>query len=274
MWSFWISLKQTMTWNTAREPKRITAEGTALELHQRYAITEPREIDVVRIAMARGVYVADGSTPGTDAWLARGKTLGLVRVSNAIRERGRRRFAIAHELGHWELHAKENQLGALCKEADLRDYRNSPLEAEANIFAAEFLMPRKLFLVACARRKPSLALIKDLAEHFGTSLTATAMRYVELAPETCLVTFSEGGRMRFWRSQRESEYWLPKGHSTPQESQAWQCWMNGLDESPPVELPGEVWFNHLRGGADELSVVEESMRLGGYNQILSLLWIS
>lgn len=262
-----------MSWTATREPRRITAEGTAWELHKHYAITEPGEIDVVKIAMARGVYVANGLTPGTDAWLARGKKMGFARVSDAIREPGRRRFAIAHELGHWELHAEENQLGALCKEADLRDYRSSPLEAEANMFAAEFLMPKKLFCAACQGRTPCLALIKDLAEIFDTSLTATAMRYVELETRTCLVSFSEDGRMKFWRSHLEREHWLPRGHALPAESQAWQCWMNGLDESPAVELSGEVWFSHLRG-SEELSVVEESMRLGGYNTIMSLLWIS
>jgi len=268
-----------MSWKTAswdpkvRTANRIAAEGAAWQLHKHFAITAPSEIDAERIAMARGVFVVDGRAPGTDAWLVRGKKLGFVRVSDAIRERGRRRFAIAHELGHWELHAKESQLGALCQEADLRDYANSPLEMEANIFAAEFLMPSHLFRAACQKRKPSLSLIKDLAKIFDTSLTATAMRYVELAKQTCLVVFSEDGRVKFWRGGREGEYWLPKGHPIPDGSQAWQCWMNGVNESPAVEVPGRLWLSHL-SAAEELSVVEESMRLGGYNSILSLLWIN
>lgn len=260
-----------MTWKPG--PSQIKAQAAAWRIHRHFAITEPSEIDVETIAMARGVFVANGKTPGTDAWLVRGDGLGLVRVNDGIRERGRRRFAIAHELGHWELHRDQSQVGMLCHAVDLRDYTNSPTEIEANVFAAEFLMPTRHFQAACRGRQPDLAIIKDLAEQYDTTLTATAMRYVDLSPQTCLVVFSEEGRVRYWRGrQGNSGFWIDKAQAISQESMAWQCWMNGVTESNPVEVPGTAWFPSSRD-AEDLSVTEHSMRLGGYNMIMSLLWI-
>src|SRR4051795_483327 len=56
----------------------------------------------------------------------------------------RRRFSIAHEVGHFLLHAGERSDGVFCRAADLRPDPESPerlREREANRFAAELLMP-------------------------------------------------------------------------------------------------------------------------------------
>ncbi len=59
----------------------------------------------------------------------------------------RRRFTIAHEIGHWELHASEVSANFICRLGDVREAgpaKGSPeavREREANRFAAELLMP-------------------------------------------------------------------------------------------------------------------------------------
>jgi Zn-dependent peptidase ImmA (M78 family) len=53
------------------------------------------------------------------------------------------RFTIAHELGHWICHALEGVAPAVsyCRAIDLTEAADRTLEREANIFAAELLMP-------------------------------------------------------------------------------------------------------------------------------------
>lgn len=53
------------------------------------------------------------------------------------------RFTIAHELGHWICHALEgaSPLTTYCRAVDLTEAADRSLEREANIFAAELLMP-------------------------------------------------------------------------------------------------------------------------------------
>jgi hypothetical protein len=56
----------------------------------------------------------------------------------------RHRFTIAHELGHWICHAHERAEAApvYCRQSDLARNADRALEREANVFAAELLMPR------------------------------------------------------------------------------------------------------------------------------------
>ena len=75
----------------------------------------------------------------------------------------RLRFTLAHELGHLVMHSVP-----------------SPnMEKEANEFASELLMPEKLFLKESSGKPFTPLLIKQLAERFKTSLTATIFRYLQ-----------------------------------------------------------------------------------------------
>jgi hypothetical protein len=75
----------------------------------------------------------------------------------------RRRFTIAHEVGHWICHVV--QAGRVepvfCRATDLSQDADRTLEREANVFAAELLMPKPAVrgawneldnLAACAAR--------------------------------------------------------------------------------------------------------------------------
>lgn len=72
----------------------------------------------------------------------------LIRISAAEVPRDeaplrRFRFTIAHELGHWICHALEgaSPLATYCRPVDMTEAADRSLEREANIFAAELLMP-------------------------------------------------------------------------------------------------------------------------------------
>jgi len=62
----------------------------------------------------------------------------------------RRRFTIAHELGHWRLHRDAEERGVFCRSASIEPDAStprpplSPAEDEANMFAAAVLMPARL----------------------------------------------------------------------------------------------------------------------------------
>jgi hypothetical protein len=55
----------------------------------------------------------------------------------------RYRFTIAHELGHWICHALEGSTPAatFCRAIDISHVAERTIEREANVFAAELLMP-------------------------------------------------------------------------------------------------------------------------------------
>jgi IrrE N-terminal-like domain len=55
------------------------------------------------------------------------------------------RFTIAHEIGHWVCHCLEGRASrfepSYCRAVDLTESADRALEREANVFAAELLMP-------------------------------------------------------------------------------------------------------------------------------------
>lgn len=79
----------------------------------------------------------------------------------------RDRFTIAHELGHYVLHSRLGKVPIHVRRAE-----SSPVEWEANWFAAAFLMPEQEFRKAWEAGERRL----DLAVRFDVSLAAVDVR--------------------------------------------------------------------------------------------------
>ena len=86
------------------------------------------------------------------------------------------RFTIAHEIGHWVCHCLEGHAAAMeasyCRPVDLTDAADRGLEREANVFAAELLMPEPAVREAWEK-------VEDVAEcaaRFDVSPTAMQWR--------------------------------------------------------------------------------------------------
>ena len=84
----------------------------------------------------------------------------------------RRRFTLAHELGHWVCQCLEGTAAPVyCRDKDLSTAADRAREREANVFAAELLMPEPLF-----RDVPQ----EEAAARFGVSGEAMAWRLFNL----------------------------------------------------------------------------------------------
>jgi Zn-dependent peptidase ImmA (M78 family) len=103
----------------------------------------------------------------------------LIRINAAEGPRNeapmrRFRFTIAHELGHWICHAVEGAEPAIsyCRAIDLTESADRSLEREANVFAAELLMPEGAVRASWAELQSPDA----LASRFDVSPTAMRWR--------------------------------------------------------------------------------------------------
>lgn len=88
---------------------------------------------------------------------------------------GRRRFTLAHELGHWVCQCHEGKAGraapVYCRAEEIGvDPEARALEREANVFAAELLMPEPEVRAAWSGEVPAAA------ERFGVSADAMQWR--------------------------------------------------------------------------------------------------
>jgi hypothetical protein len=122
------------------------------------------------IAWARGALVDERDLGGAEARLS---TLGrgaVICVSSRIQDTRRRRFAIAHELGHYEMRHRLSVAG--CGADDLEYWAHGAgqkeMEYQSNQFAAELLLPRRFAAQYCVVDNPSLDCVSDIAERFAS----------------------------------------------------------------------------------------------------------
>lgn len=141
-------------------------------------------IDVRRVAEIHGIDVREEANGGEiSGFLLRKDGKSIIGVNNS-HSPNRRRFTIAHELGHYFLHQFEGlHLDKTFHRSGLSSLGISTEEIEANAFAAELLMPDHLVRKAVAGFEGDLISdsgIEQLAESFQVSSQAMSIRLANL----------------------------------------------------------------------------------------------
>lgn len=91
-----------------------------------------------------------------------------------------KRFTIAHELGHWYLHHEYLTTGIIHRSTN--NYRSQEkIEQEADTFAINLLAPQNQFKEKMKYLPFSISTISNLADIFGISFIASAIRFVKLS---------------------------------------------------------------------------------------------
>jgi hypothetical protein len=138
--------------------------------------------DVVNLQSAPGAPVLqDGQTLSGLLLPSRGEI--WVNAEEAQAWPARRRFTIAHELGHWRMHRRA-EAGVFCRSAVIesaleRDKPTpAPTEDDANAFAAAVLMPPRLLRDHYAQTRD----FRALCRMFGSSGAAMGRRLHAVIP--------------------------------------------------------------------------------------------
>lgn len=149
-------------------------------------------IPVEKIAKSLGIVVKlDEVDDDLSGFLFRDKSGNAVIGANKSHHPNRLRFTIAHELGHYLLHKGElvhlDEVSASFT-VDFRDHRSSrgedDNEKEANLFAAELLMPEKFLRQDLAGQRLDILgdsnVLERLAKKYKVSLQALTFRLTYL----------------------------------------------------------------------------------------------
>jgi Zn-dependent peptidase ImmA (M78 family) len=206
-------------------------------------------------------------------------------ISTACPTPGHRRFTLAHELGHYHIDGHIDariQAGTEVSPSLGGHYRGrkDPLEVEADAFASELLMPRRLVAPLVARAgKELLGTALRVADAAKASLLAAAIRTVELMDGLGAVIVSHRGAVEWasfspalWSYDFARRSW--KGEWAPRASGAAR-----LARDPGSVSRGDradsgllvpEWFE---GAPPSYEVEEESVGLGSYGRVLTALRI-
>lgn len=189
---------------------------------------------------------------------------------------GRRRFSIAHELGHYHIptHRKEKVEG-YCADRDLRarDKDARQVEWQANDFAAELLMPMRLYAADVARRAVSFETVYSLAgpSMYDVSVTAAAWRLVQASKERCALVVTTKGRVEWIVRSDSFRLRLTERQQHLHAHTAAASFDQTKDGNErPQEVPTYAWIeSDVPQVGELLESTHGIIRLG---QVLSLLW--
>lgn len=194
-----------------------------------------------------------------------------VAFNSAIRSPGRKRWTLAHELGHYLVHRHAFPKGITCSEDDVTHGADSALaiEREADQFAADLLMPFDDFRRRIAARDAAdLDALSACADHYGVSLLAATLRWLAYTERRAVLAVSRDGFLLWARSSepalKSGAFFRTKKEvvELPERSLAARK-DTTVDNRAGVTHPPGVW---LPEAATEMTVFSEQ-----YDLALSLL---
>jgi hypothetical protein len=243
--------------------------SAAERLLQDLGITDVKEIDLEAIAFHVNARIRYRPLDGCEACIVGGATSAIITVNEHSSSR-RKRFSIAHELGHWH-HHRGKRLACRAVE-EVKPLAGTSPERTANGYAADLLMPQYLFTpLARSLGPPTFKVVDALSETFKTSRPATGIRLVEadLSP-ALLICHGSYGKKWFVRSRSVPTKWWPRD-DLDQESFAFGVQFGQYpDGTTPRKIGADAWFE--RREAERFEVYEQTIRSGG-NETLTLITI-
>ena len=214
---------------------------------------------------------------GFDGMLAANKKRDkwMILYNSAVSSEGRKRFTVAHEFGHYLLHRHQQEefaCGAGDIEASGEGKGSRDIEKEADDFATTLLMPLDDFRRQVDGETVSFDLLGHCADWYGVSLTAAAIRWLEIAPQRAVLVASRDDHM-LWASSNEAAFKSGAFFATrkntielPRSALAHSRNCTGASQSHDTRA--QVWF--AREPA-EMPITEMTKVAGNYGYTLTLL---
>ena len=189
----------------------------------------------------------------------------IITVDVRAREQ-RKRFSVAHELGHWHRH---RGICLACRSADIdrplsdgrKDRVNSNPELQADAYASDLLLPGYIFRpLAADLDRLTLAAVRELAGMFNTSLTATAIRALGTNRfPAMLICHSQEGMRWFRRPPLIPDRWFPRTDLQPESPTFGMLFRGGPEAKQPKTVKASCWFDNPI--ADRFTITEQSFEL-------------
>lgn len=244
--------------SSTQKPEEILAD---------LGIKEPDDLDIEAIAEYCGATIRYKPLYGCEARIIGYRDRAIITV-NTNSWRGRQRFSGGHELGHWI-----NDRGQIAFTCAYENYVHgwwavNP-ETRANRFASDLLLPLSMFQPHAYRMPVTFESVRNLADTFKMSLTATAIRLVEHGGLPAMLVCNSPQKKEWFVASSEVKGRLWPLVRPGQGATALSLLREVSEHKGPTDVRSDHWINHPR--ADRYWIKEDSLRLKE-GTVLSLLW--
>ena len=226
-----------------------------------------QEIQYAELKSFEGTLIANDS-----------KTEGII-VINAGARHHRQRFTLGHELGHFMIPRHGHNMRCSSADMAVRSSKmmtaHAEMEAEANQFSAELLMPRRLLReFGFLSKEPSINDIKTAADRLDVSFQAMAVRFVDLHDYPITFVMSRNGKVEFGYKRDDFPFWLRvgrKGNLVPPKSHTGMTDHTQEETINNDECFSSLWFDENKDCELPENLIEEVyIQRDGY--VATILW--
>lgn len=244
----------------------------AKQLMLEYGVESPWEIALEDYVYAFGGILRYAPLPSSDGRIIFGKEQSLITINSGIVYKGKKRFTLAHELGHLLMHQSLNSVFT-DDESTLNLFKYGHQETEANDFASELLMPEAQFKYIANDEKFNIDLICYLAEDFETSMTSVCYRYLELGAQPICLIYCVNNRVKYWKKSEDMHVYVEEivGLEPPLDSLASEYFRYGKQYSVAQRIRKSTWFR-LNKYAIDNDYYEYCIVVPQYGTTLSIVW--
>jgi Zn-dependent peptidase ImmA (M78 family) len=249
----------------------------ARQILEQYGITDIGNLNLEDLAYVRNAIIEETDSLNADGRTIFGDKYAIIKINRNIEYAGKKRFTIAHELGHVELHRNVQPL-FLDNDNTLEYFKKGHQETEANEFASELLMPAHLFKKECKEKKFSPDLLRSIAEKFQTSLTSTVYKYFELGDHPICLFYSLNNQVKYWKRPNDYPYFIIDYTKLPppDDSVASEYFKKNKiysKEQSKQQIWKSTWFELKHWENDnDFKFYEFCIITPRYNTVLSIVW--
>lgn len=196
----------------------------------------------------------------------------LLLYNSKLTSPGRIRFTQAHELGHYMLHRlQKDEFSCSTDDVNNRGQDEADMEFQADAFAANLLMPLDDFRVQMDGAA-DLNTLGACASRYGTSLTATVLRWLKYTDKKAVLVVHRDGFMDWSFSStpaaRCGAFYKTRQQLNEIPSQSMAANETVPHERTGVEVAARTWFPHA---PSDLSIQEMKITAAEYDAVMTLL---
>jgi hypothetical protein len=243
-------------------------------------ITSPFEIPLETIISSRNIIIREEVLEGAEARILMNENSGIITIDNRIYPSTKKRFILAHELGHFELH--RNLIRGFNDTDETINhwyqYNLKSEEIEANEFAAEFLMPAELFRNECKGKIFDHRVIEHLSNYFKVSKTAAILKFVKEnnGNHPIFVVCCQNNVMKWFKKSDDFYHYslFSRNLPPPSGSVAFDIFDKGsayYGEEQTQQIWKSDWFETKDNEKDTI-FFEYCLYVKSYNYTLSVIW--
>lgn len=179
------------------------------------------------------------------------KGWGII-YNDSMKSKGRINYTLAHEFGHYLLHRLVYPNGIECGEQDMVRWDSAfgQIEHEANVFAANLLMPLDDYRQQIDPKTIiDMDMVGHCADRYEVSLIAAVLRWIEYTERRAVLVVSRDGFILWARSSKpayRSGIFFKTSNRPPipvPENSLAAGLITSESQRQGVRLPSGVWFN-------------------------------